>query len=83
MGEDAASTGRHAVDHLVQRINESNTPPDLLEEYSRTVESVVNDGNRFGFFRQLEFPCLFAIQVESVIKGEITSAEAMQLLSQK
>jgi hypothetical protein len=36
VGEDVASTGQHTVDHLVQRINESNTPPDLLEEYSRS-----------------------------------------------
>jgi len=83
VGEDVASTGVHAVDHLVPRINESNTPPELLEEYSRTVESIVNDGNRVGFFRQPEFPRFFAIQVESVIKGEITAAEAMQFLSQK
>jgi hypothetical protein len=36
VGEDVASTGLHAVDHLVPRINESNTPPYLLEEYSRS-----------------------------------------------
>jgi ABC-type glycerol-3-phosphate transport system substrate-binding protein len=83
VGEDVASTGLHAVDHLVPRINESITPPELLEEYSRTVESVVNDGNRVGFFKQPAFPRFFAIQVESVIKGEITAAEAMQFLSQK
>ncbi|MFC2042648.1 ABC transporter substrate-binding protein [Chloroflexota bacterium] len=83
VGEDVASTGLHAVDHLVPRINVSNIPPDLLEEYSRTVESVVNDGNRFGFFKQPEFPRLFAIQVESVTKGEITAAEAMKFLNQK
>ena len=35
VGGDVASTDRLAVDHLVQRINESNTPPDLLEECSR------------------------------------------------
>ncbi|MFC2052800.1 ABC transporter substrate-binding protein [Chloroflexota bacterium] len=83
VGEDVASTGLHAVDHLVPRINESNTTPDLLEKYSRTVESVVNDGNRIGFFSQPEFLRLFAIKVESVIKGEITAAEVMQYLNQK
>jgi hypothetical protein len=80
VGEEVAATALHAVEHLVPRVSAAGELPETLETYARTVESVVNDGERLGVYEPPETPETFARMVESVVNGEITASEAMARL---
>jgi multiple sugar transport system substrate-binding protein len=80
VGDQVATAALYAVEHLVPRSIAAGEPPETLETYARTVESIVNDGERTGIDKPPEIPETFARMVESVINGELTAAEAMAIL---
>jgi len=80
VGDEVAAAALHAVDHLVPRVDAPGYPPEMLETYARTVESVVNDGYRMGFYEPPAYLREFSILVEAVIMGEMTATEAVEKL---
>ena len=83
VGDSVSNAGLRAVEHLVPRANTSGVPPETLEIYARTVESVVNDGLRVGFYTAPEIPRAYAVSIEAVISGELTVEEALEKLRQQ
>ncbi len=82
-GDDVAAVALYAVERIVPRVSADGELPETLETYARTVESVVNDGERRGIFEPPETPEKFALVVESVVNGELTPSEAMAMLRGK
>jgi ABC-type glycerol-3-phosphate transport system substrate-binding protein len=83
VGDEVAAAAIHASEHLVPRIASRTYPPDLLEVYARTVESIVNDGNRSGFNTSPPYLRALSLTTESVMLGETTAAEGIIKLHQQ
>lgn len=80
VGDTIASTALHSVDHLIPRINFQGYPPEMLEIYARTVESVVNDGYRMGFYTPPAYPRQLSILIEAIIMDELRASDAVKKL---
>ncbi|MFC1879417.1 ABC transporter substrate-binding protein [Chloroflexota bacterium] len=78
VGEQVAGAALYAVEYLVPRVSAPGYPPEMLEIYARTVESVVNDGYRMEFYAQPAYPRELSILVEAVITGEMTAKDAIE-----
>lgn len=79
-GEEVADSTLHAVEYLIPRVTAQGYHPEMLEMYAHTVESVVNDGYRIGFFKSPAYARRLSILMEAVMKGEITAVEAVEKL---
>jgi multiple sugar transport system substrate-binding protein len=83
VGEDVASAALHAIEYIIPRVAATGYPPEMLEIYARTNESVTNDGYRTGFYSPPAVAREFSILIEGVAKGELTAVEAIAELADK
>ena len=78
VGVETAAAALHAADHLIPRVVHQTEPAWLIEKYALTVESLVNDGNRSGFYRSPECLRILAVVVDQVMRGEKSTEDAIK-----